>query len=46
VDPDQQRVHHLDARDGAALRAILEAHLAGKRQSVLAAFSGSAAAYD
>jgi hypothetical protein len=38
----------LSARDGRALRAILEAHLAGKRESVLAAFAAeqSAEAYD
>lgn len=38
----------LSARDGHALRAILEAHLAGKRESVLAAFAAeqSAEAYD
>lgn len=34
----------LDARDGPALRAILEAHLAGKRESVLAAFTSEAPA--
>jgi len=38
----------LSARDGRAMRAILEAHLAGKRESVLAAFAAeqSAEAYD
>jgi DNA-binding GntR family transcriptional regulator len=38
----------LEARDGTALRAILEAHLAGKRESVLAAFASDtrAEAYD
>jgi DNA-binding GntR family transcriptional regulator len=38
----------LNARDGRALRAILESHLAGKRESVLAAFAAdqSAEAYD
>ena len=46
VEEHERMIAALDARDGAALRAILEAHLAGKRQSVLAAFSGTAEAYD
>lgn len=46
VEEHERMIHALDARDGAALRAILEAHLAGKRQSVLAAFSGTSEAYD
>ena len=46
VEEHERMIATLDARDGAALRAILEAHLAGKRQSVLAAFSGTAEAYD
>jgi DNA-binding GntR family transcriptional regulator len=37
-------IEALAARDGAALRAILEAHLAGKRESVLAAFAAGTAA--
>ncbi|MBN9496580.1 MAG: GntR family transcriptional regulator [Alphaproteobacteria bacterium] len=46
VEEHERMIAALDARDGAALRAILEAHLAGKRQSVLAAFAGTAEAYD
>ncbi|MFM7344027.1 MAG: GntR family transcriptional regulator [Tagaea sp.] len=46
VEEHERMIHALDARDGKALRAILEAHLAGKRQSVLAAFAGTGEAYD
>ena len=46
VEEHERMIQALDARDGQALRAILEAHLAGKRQSVLAAFAGAAEAYD
>jgi len=46
VEEHERMIAALDARDGAALRTILEAHLAGKRQSVLAAFAGTAEAYD
>jgi DNA-binding GntR family transcriptional regulator len=48
VDEHEQMISALEARDGGALRAILEAHLAGKRESVLAAFSSDtrAEAYD
>lgn len=48
VDEHERMIAALDARDGAALRAILEAHLAGKRESVLAAFASDtrAEAYD
>ncbi len=46
VEEHERMIAALDARDSAALRTILEAHLAGKRQSVLAAFAGTAEAYD
>jgi len=46
VEEHERMIAALDARDGAALRTILEAHLAGKRQSVLTAFAGTAEAYD
>jgi DNA-binding GntR family transcriptional regulator len=46
VEEHERMIQALDARDGKALRAILEAHLAGKRQSVLAAFAGTGEAYD
>lgn len=48
VAEHEQMIAALEARDGAALRRILEAHLAGKRESVLAAFAADtrAEAYD
>jgi DNA-binding GntR family transcriptional regulator len=48
VDEHERMIVALEARDGTALRAILEAHLAGKRESVLAAFASDtrAEAYD
>lgn len=48
VAEHDQMIAALEARDGAALRRILEAHLAGKRESVLAAFAADtrAEAYD
>ncbi len=48
IDEHERIVAALEARDGAALRVILEAHLAGKRESVLAAFASGtpAEAYD
>jgi DNA-binding GntR family transcriptional regulator len=44
VDEHDRIVAALEARDGPALREILEAHLAGKRESVLAAFASGAPA--
>ena len=44
IDEHERMIAALEARDGAALRAILEAHLAGKRESVLAAFAADARA--
>jgi len=44
VAEHDRMVEALAARDGAALRKILEAHLAGKRESVLAAFAADTAA--
>ena len=48
IDEHERMIAALEARDGAALRAILESHLAGKRESVLAAFASDtrAEAYD
>jgi len=48
VDEHERMISALEARDGRALRAILEVHLAGKRESVLAAFAADsrAEAYD
>jgi DNA-binding GntR family transcriptional regulator len=48
VAEHDRMIEALAARDGAALRSILEAHLAGKRESVLAAFAAdtTAEAYD
>jgi DNA-binding GntR family transcriptional regulator len=44
VAEHDRMIEALAARDGAALRKILEAHLAGKRESVLAAFAADTAA--
>ncbi|MBI1244341.1 MAG: FCD domain-containing protein [Alphaproteobacteria bacterium] len=48
VDEHDRIIAALEARNGPALRAILESHLAGKRESVLAAFATGrpAEAYD